>query len=300
LLAGTTRLGILVLAVAGAAAPPDKPSFNRHTGLFEPPFSELERAVDKGDRAELARWAARIGPARIGEALRGSDRARVLAALDAVTLLPGGVRLLEAATPLLASSDGATAERAARAVGQMLDSSEPRRLDDWDVPVDAVGRACNALAQTATRAEAAAPVRLAALDALAEASVCRSAPVATLAFDGSAEIRRAAFLALRPRDDLPGAALRQAAGDKDPAVASAAAVAVCRRRRAGVKASDGEPALRTVALAESTPVEDAVEILSCLASSSDSGDKQALEQLKRAKAPALRARATELAPAKAP
>jgi hypothetical protein len=286
--------GLLLLALT-AAAVPDKPAFNHHTGLFEPPFSELERAVEKGDRAEVSRWAQRLGPARLAEAMRGSDKGRVLAALDAVVLLPGAVRLLEAVTPLLASGDATIAERAARAVAQMLDSSEPRRFDDWDVPSDVVGRACNALTLAATRGEAPLPTRLAALDALAEAAGCKSAPVAKLVADASAEIRRAAFLALHPADELPGAALRQALADRDSGVVSAAAVAVCRRRRAGVKPGSGDPSppLRSLAMAENTPVEDAVEMLPCLVIG-DAADKQALDQLKRSKVPALRVRASEL------
>src|SRR3954447_26155469 len=96
-------MSLLLLACALALAGPakaDHPSYNRHTGLFEPSFAELERAVERGDRAEVARWAARIGPARLAEALRGGDRARVVAALEAIGLLPGNVRLLEAVIPL--------------------------------------------------------------------------------------------------------------------------------------------------------------------------------------------------------
>src|SRR3954466_10279079 len=99
-------MSLFALIVAVALAPPantkaaDKPTYNRHTGLFEPSFAELERAVERGDRAEVARWAARIGPARLAEALRGSDRARTVAALEAINVLPGSVRLLDAVTPL--------------------------------------------------------------------------------------------------------------------------------------------------------------------------------------------------------
>src|SRR5512144_573249 len=103
------RLGKLALCLsfAGAALAADKPAFNRRTGLFEPPFSELERAVAKRDRGELGRWAARFGPARLGEALRGSDRGHLMAALEAAALLPGNARLLDAVTPLLQSRDEA-------------------------------------------------------------------------------------------------------------------------------------------------------------------------------------------------
>src|SRR6185436_8139441 len=143
------RALILILALAGAKT--DRPAFNRHTGLYEPPFSELERAVSSGDRADIARWAARIGPARLVEALRGTERGRVVAALEATGLLPGNVRLLDAVTPLVLSGDAAIAERAVRTLSQLLDAGEPRRFEEWDVPADAVARGCQALATAAAR-----------------------------------------------------------------------------------------------------------------------------------------------------
>jgi hypothetical protein len=306
-----TLLVAVTLAAAAAAKAPDKPAFNRHTGLYEPPFSELERAVLQGDRADVARWAARIGPARLAEALRGSDRARTVAALEAVTDLPGNVRLLEAVTPLVAAGDAGVAERAVRALGQMLDGSEPRRLEEWDVPADAVARGCRALADTAARGQAPAELRLSALEALADATQLCRPPSLGLLGDGNPAVRRGALLAQRARDELPAQSLKQALGDPDPTVASAAAVVWCRHRLlAGPKPptaaelarlpaapapGSNTPPLRDLAANEATPVEDAVELLPCLALSSEAADRQALEQLKRSKAPALRARAAELA-----
>src|SRR3954454_16933819 len=154
-----------------AGAKTDKPAFNRHTGLFEPPFSELERAVASGDRADVARWAARIGPARLVEALRGNERGRVVAALEATGALPGNVRLLDSVTPLVISGDAAVSERAVRTLAQLLDASEPRRMEEWDVPADAVARGCRALSDVAARTMAPLELRLAALDALADATL---------------------------------------------------------------------------------------------------------------------------------
>lgn len=281
-----------------ADRPGDKPSFNRHTGMFEPPLGELERSVERGDRAEVARWAERIGPARLAGVLRGSDRGFVLAALEASAALRGSARLLEAATPLASSSDAAVAEHAVRALGAMLDGSEPRSVEDWDVPADAVARACRALADAATRASGQA-VRLAALDGLSEASnFCRAAPLGPLLSDGNAAVRRAAVMALRPRDDLPIPELQKAIADSDPGVVSAAAVVWCRHRlilpASTPLASSMLPLLRALALAEATTIEDAVELLPCLAGSPDKADQQAIEQLKKSKVPLLRTRATEL------
>lgn len=298
----------LAVALAGAKAP-DKPTFNRHTGLYEPPFSELERAVGGGDRAEVARWAARIGAARLADALRGAERGRTVAALEATELLPGNVRLIDAVTPLVGSGDAAVAERAVRALAQMLDAGEPRRLEEWDVPADAVARGCRALTDAAGRAQAPVELRLAAIDALADAALlCRPAPLSLLG-DGAPAIRRAVLLAQRVRDELPATSLKQALGDSDPTVVAAAAVAWCRHRlQAGNKgptaaelgrlpaapAGAPTPPLRELASAETTPVEDAVELLPCLAASPEPADKQAMEQLRRSKVPALKARAAEL------
>jgi hypothetical protein len=302
----TTLCGLLLVALLASARTAragdragDKPSFNRHTGLFEPPIGELERSVTRGDRAEVARWAERIGPARLAGVLKGSDRGFVMAALEAVPSLRGSARLLEAATPLAASSDAAVAERAVRAIGTMLDGSEPRSIDDWDVPADAVGRACKALVDAATRAGSGQEVRLAALDALSEASAfCKAVPLGSLLGDPSPAVRRAVLLALRPRDDLPTPELQKGIADTDPGVVSGAAVAWCRRRlalpAATPLASSMLPLLRALAQADSTIIEDAVELLSCLAGSADQADRQALEQLKRSKVPLLRTRAAEL------
>src|SRR3954454_17722685 len=70
----SAALLVLDTGLAAAERLPAKPTFNRNTGLFEPPLTELERSVERGDRAEVARWAERIGPARLAGGLRGSDR----------------------------------------------------------------------------------------------------------------------------------------------------------------------------------------------------------------------------------
>jgi hypothetical protein len=279
-------------APAPTPAAPDRPAYNRHTGLFEPSFGELERAVKGGDRAEIGRWAARIGPARLAEAMRGPDRGRLLAAVEAVSLLPGSVRLLDAVTPLPGAHDATIAERAARAVARMLDTSEPRRLDDWDIPADVVARACRGLAETSARAAAGVEARLAALDALAEGGTwCKEVPLAALLNDASPDIRRAALLAVRYKDTAPTSALRQALGDPDRRVACAAAVAWCRIQRAPGPA--GSP-LRELILPDTAPVEDVMEVLPCLAISGDPADRKALEQIRRGRTPILRLRAGEL------
>jgi hypothetical protein len=301
----------LILVLALAAAKTDRPAFNRHTGLYEPPFSELERAVGSGDRADIARWAARIGPARLAQALRGSERGRVMAALEGTSVLPGNVRLLDTVTPLVLSGDAAIGERAVRTLAQMLDAGEPSRLEEWDVPADAVARGCRALTEAAGRAMAPLELRLAAIDALADATLlCQPAPL-TLLSDAAPAVRRAVLLAQRARDGVPASPLRQALGDPDATVVAAATVAWCRHRlMAGSAPARLEPRLpaappggvtpplREVAAAEATPVEDVVELLPCLAASTEPADRQALEQLRKSRSPVVKARAGELEPAK--
>jgi hypothetical protein len=86
-------LSLLFIAPASAA---DRPSYNRRTGLLEVPLQGLRKAAERGDRAELGRWAARIGVARLGKALADPDRSLALAALDSVPYLPDRLLLLDA------------------------------------------------------------------------------------------------------------------------------------------------------------------------------------------------------------
>ncbi len=270
---------LVFLAVWAALAEPPPPAFNKRTGLFEPPLADLVKAVRSGDRAEVGRRAARLGPARLAEALRGADRDHVVAALEAAPHLPGSVRLLAAVTPLLASHDPAVAERAARAAGRMLDGEDPGRLAQWDVPGDAVARACRGLALAAARPQVAMDARLQAVEALADADArCPPEITGALLADPAPEIRRAVLLILRPRHKLPQDPERVGLSDPDPLVAAAAAVASCRRRLSGASPPPSARPLRELALADDTPVEDALEIIPCLAASGDAADLEALKQ----------------------
>lgn len=291
---------MFVCALAWTAPAAAQVTYNKRTGLYEPPLAELKTVAARGDRADLARWAARLGPARLAQALRSTDSALVMAATEATTLLPGNVRLLDAVTALLVSPDGAVTERAARALGQMLDGAHPREVEEWEVPADVVARACRALVAFAGTAAAPVDARLAAVGALAEAtSTCRSwaaAGVAPLARDPHPEIRRAALLAGRPDHDAFVTAARDSLAATEPRVAAAAAVALCRRRvsaRAEAAVAAGAR-MRELAAAEDTPVEDAAEILPCLAASGDAEDRRTLERIRDRRSGPLRDRAAEL------
>ena len=80
----------------GATNPrgPSRPSFDPRTALLEAPVVSLTAASARGDRTEVARWADRLGPARLATLLARRERATVLAALDGTRSLEGNVRLL--------------------------------------------------------------------------------------------------------------------------------------------------------------------------------------------------------------
>jgi hypothetical protein len=302
------------------------------TGLLLAREEELVRAVQKKDRAAIERLAARMGAARLGDALGRNDAAVVRAALVALPTLRGAVVLIGAVAEQLdsplSSKDGAVAVAAASALGHLLDGTAPSALDDWEVPPDQVGRACGALRALAARVEAPVPSRLAALGALADAgTVCTAtAELTPLLRDPVPAVKRAVALLLRPDERQVASALRETIHDPDPAVASAAVAAVCRAEPpAGAAASPAatarpsapaagrkvaatppaaEPlplpqeaasAARALVAAPSTPPEDAVEMLACLAHAATPADRQLLDQLRREGPAPLRDRAAELA-----
>jgi hypothetical protein len=312
---GFATSGVVLVGLCGAtwmalAAPTAEraPTFNRRTGLYEPPPSMLRAALDRGDPAEVARMAERFGSARLVSALQGSDRELQLMALEAVASLGGNVRLIDAVTPLMTSADDEVAVRSARALGRMLDGAEPRKMSDWEIPPDSVKRACAALAHVAAEREAAVATRVSALEAIAQAtSFCAPGGLAALLGDLAPAVRRTAAAALRATDETSTAALRQAMGDADPEVAAAASAARCRQRLA--KGADGADAdgdleseagkeeariMRRLAQDETIPVEDAIDILSCLAAAHSDRDVRVLEQIKNGRPSPLRTRATEL------
>lgn len=267
-----TTIGVLMVAAAMAAgaraAPSDRPTFNRRTGLYEPPLGELRNAVARGDRAEIARAATRFGAARLKEALASAERETVLTALAAAVRLPGHVRLLDAVAPLLAAAEDEVTVQAAQTMGAMLGPGEPRTLEEWEVPSNVVVHACGQLLSMAESSARSTAQRLAMLDALAEAGrLCHStARLALLARDPTPEIRRAVLLLLDRTSEPPLVlAAVDALTDGDPQVGAAAAVAVCRTGAIESPAhTDDTERLRRLAMAEETAAEDVAEMLPCL------------------------------------
>ena len=295
--AGTwqTGLGTLIVSalmvVAVGPAIAERRHVDARTGMLEVPIDELIVAIRHKDRAEMGRVAERIGPARLGEALRRPDTAAVLAALGGITVLPGGVRLVGAVTELVVTGDPPISAAAARTLGEVLATTTAAELDDWEVPPDVVNTACVVLRSDATSAINPTSGRLAALDALADASnICPATPeLIALLRDPTPSVRRAAALVLRPQQRLATGGFASGTRDIDKAVATASVAALCEVLALpghGIRGGSKEPiwdqtreAARRMAVTTDTPPEDAVQMLDCLDPTAG-GDRQILDALR--------------------
>jgi hypothetical protein len=280
-------MGLLSAPAAGA----EHPSTNRHTGLVETPLAGLRKAAERGDRAELGRQAARIGVARLARALADPDRGLVLAALDSAPYAPGRLLLLDAVLARCDSADASIRERALRTVGVLLDGADPELLGAWEVPIEIAQTACGILAASASRRDRTLDARLAALQSLADAgALCAGKnDLQALLRDPSPDIRRAGILVIAPTNPQALSALREAIKDPDPGVAAAAGVALCREQHVPrLKPNPAPtPPWRGLVVAQSTPAEDAAEMLTCLTESNDPSDAKVLEDLRAKGSPML-------------
>ncbi len=286
---GTTAVCAVALSglLATSAWAAERAVTNRHTGLIEAPLTGLRKAAERGDRAELGRWAARIGTSRLARALAEADRGLALAVLDSLPYLPARLLLLE---PLLArceSADMVTSERALRTLGTLLGEADTALLETWEVPPETSERACRVLAAVASRPDRHATVRLAALQGLADANaLCGRQRVSTLLRDPVPEIRRAAIVLSSAAD---ARAIQDCGRDPDAGVVSACGAALCRLRlvptvHPGSSAPAPRP-LRELAVLPGTLAEDAAEMLVCLAESKDPADAKVAQEI-RSKSPA--------------
>ena len=295
MVAGLAFALAVTVATGQAATKSPGPRPNPRTGLVEEPITGLVAAVKRGDRAETQRLANRIGLACIGLAVRDGDSPTATAAVEAVPLVPGAERLAGlVAARLDATDEQPLAGAAARTLGILLDGGAPDRFAEWDVPPDQIEVACDALRRSATRPEAPTALRLAVLDALAQASraCATTADLAPLLRDPDPSVRRAAVLALRPPQGDPAAALEGLIRDPSPPVASAATAALCRKRPPSPQAVQ---AARILVLHKDVPVEDAIEMLACLEASRQAQDIEILSKLRTGSPGPLSDRANELA-----
>lgn len=270
-----------------AAVAADRANINRRTGLFEPPVSELRKAAERGDRAELSRAATRMGPARLARLMSEPDRKTVLAALEAAPLFEAGVLLLQPMVPLMASSDEGIRSRAVASTAALYAQSDPARLADYEVAPEVVAASCEALAQVSAHEGEPLAVRLTAVQGAVDAG---SGCVGRLKMDAlmasrDPEIRRAAVLAIpQSADAKVRASLLAASKDKDIRVAGAAVAKLCKsgEKRAAL------PPLRELVSGDAALAEDVVEILPCLAASADSSDHKTLAELGEKGRPSIR------------
>jgi hypothetical protein len=288
----TIVTGLAALTIASAALAAERSTINRRTGLYEPPLTELRKASERGDRAELARTASRLGPNRLAKALTDSDRRLVLAALEAAPLFVEGVLLFDGIVPLIGSADDDVRERAVRSTVALLHEHDRTSFAEWEVSNETVGAACQALLRVAGRENEKPAARLAALQGLADASAYCSTttPLAELAGKGPAEIRRAAVLALPINESQVGSqaatnALVAASKDADSQVAAAAGARLCRTHTPATNA----PPLRQLVLGADVLAEDVVDMLPCLTASKDPADHKAIDQLAASGSPAVKA-----------
>ena len=256
---------------------------NRHTGLIEAPLSGLRKAAEHGDRAELGRWAARIGVARLSRALAESDRGLVLAVLDSLPYLPARLLMLDPVLARCESADGAISERALRTLGTILGEADAALLEAWEIPRETSERACRVLAATANRIDRDGAVRLAALQGLADANVLCAGrqTMSALLRDPSPEIRRAAVLLSSAAD---ARVVQECGKDPDAGVVSASGATLCRLHLIPPSVPNGTAPsprpLRELALQPGTPAEDAAEMLLCLSESKDPADAKAAQDLR--------------------
>ena len=215
----------------------------------------------------------------------------------------GGVLLIGAATDQISVADWPRAAAAATALGALLDGAVPTALEEWEVPPDVVARACTALRALAWRSDAAVA------DAAGRAGRGRGggAELRQRRGSGAARARRHAVAAARGHgwSRRSGTSVRRCCATRSPTpiarVSTAATAAACRIETRTGHGGKTEPPLsqaiaaaRTMATAPTTPPEDAVEMLDCLAAAGTPQDRALLDEIQRRPPSPLRDRAVEL------
>ncbi|MBN2573023.1 MAG: hypothetical protein JXP73_00525 [Deltaproteobacteria bacterium] len=264
----------------------ERARINPRTGLFEPPLADLRKAAERGDRAELARAAGRVAPARLAKALAEPDRRLVLAVLEAIPLVAPGITLLEQVLPLIGAADQAMRERAVGTTATLLGTSDANDLAEYEIPTAVVRAACQALASTAANERESVTTRLLAVQGQAEAAAACAGSFnpAVLLASPVPDIRRAAVLTL-PAGPAANDRLLDAARDSDGRVAAAAGARLCSRK---VRLPPGLPPLGRLALAQGAAPEDVIDILPCLVAAKAPADQEALAKLRQVGPAAIR------------
>ena len=196
-------------------------------------IASLTAALDRGDLDEAARQGALAGPATVARALEAPARGTLLAGIVAAPAVEDAPELVPALTRVAAGPDRRTAIPAARAAREIARELARREIAD-DLAADELATWSRDLAALAADPARFVEVRTAALDAAA--ALAHVADPSALGFELPSMLAdrdpavRTAALTLIPQP--APAALRPAlaaavVGDRDPAVALAAAQALC-------------------------------------------------------------------------
>ncbi|MCB9559751.1 MAG: hypothetical protein H6709_12740 [Kofleriaceae bacterium] len=203
------------------------------------PATGVVGAHDRGDLDEVGRRARAAGAAAVAELLRDDDRAHVVAGIAAAPLVPDAWELLDELAVWAGGWDRSLAAPAALAAVRIARDFDGDAAIAHEVADDVLAFAHGAWLAVAARPDRWADVRVHALETAAHLAATRGATAdedpgagydlpAYLA-DADPEVRRAAAeLAPQPAPSIWRGALGDAiAGDADPAVALAAAQALC-------------------------------------------------------------------------
>jgi hypothetical protein len=186
----------------------------------------LRAAWLRGDRQDFGRVADRVGVRGLGEAIAHGARVQTLAAIAAAPLVDEAWMLLEPLGGRLADEDRPLAAGAARAAVAIVRALPLEEMIRRGAPADELADDAAGFAAIAARADLWPDVRVHAL----ECALALGADVApALLGDEDAEVRRAAIAFASA--DVAATASRLgelATHDGDPAVAAAAAAALCR------------------------------------------------------------------------
>jgi hypothetical protein len=218
----------------------------------------IRAAVERGDLDEVARQGELAGPAVIARALAAPDRIAQLGGVIAAPAAEDAASLLPALAALSGTADRRTAIPAARAASRIAGKLARTDRDD-DLAAGELATWHDEFLALALRGDRWIELRIAALDtavqlaharlddagATADADAAIGFPLVPVLADPDPAFRGAALV--RMPQPLPAASRTALAGalanDPDPAVALAAAQAVC----ADLATDDPQPALAALA-----------------------------------------------------
>jgi hypothetical protein len=301
---------VIALVVAVVAVLPSSPV---QALVRLPSPADLVAASRSGDELELERVAARLGAARLARIATVGKKDERVAALAALVLVDDGWARLPEVARLIADGDGEVAAAAAGCARRIAEGMTPEVKDRDEMPGDVPAQAARELLGLAQRTSLAVPLRVQSLEALAALrGVTRvdEKAVGKLLGDMQIEVRRAAAEALAGAGGADGVLEAALARDGSTRVASAAAASLCRDvplvaptgkvaagapdHRAAKLGGAARSRLRALAVDENVPLEDRLDLISCLRVNKKNEDQQTLDTLARRPPESLRRRARAL------